>query len=222
MTDIRERYSDREEEARIWLDSLQARMWTALPGIIQGVTLDNGAPYASVALAAKGTAVADDGSISSHDLPGLPHCPLYFPRGGGFSLTFPVKQGDECLVIFASRSIDDWWQSGKGQTPYDLRQHDLSDGIAFVGLTSSARPLADISEQGAQLRSDDGGAVIDLQNDAITMTVGSCVMRLTSSGLTVSGGTVSSDSDVLAKGISLSGHVHPGVQSGSATTQKPE
>ncbi|CDG39648.1 hypothetical protein ASAP_1603 [Asaia bogorensis] len=82
--------------------------------------------------------------------------------------------------------------------------------------------MAGISEQGAQLRSDDGGAVIDLQNDAITMTVGSCVMRLTSSGLTVSGGTVSSDSDVLAKGISLSGHVHPGVQSGSATTQKPE
>src|SRR5260363_73502 len=46
------------------------------------------------------------------ELPLLGDVPVFFPRGGGCTLTFPVQKGDECVVVFASRCIDGWWQSG--------------------------------------------------------------------------------------------------------------
>jgi hypothetical protein len=40
--------------------------------------------------------------IKSEDgyYPVIQDIPVVFPRGGGCTLTFPVKAGDECLVIF--------------------------------------------------------------------------------------------------------------------------
>ena len=62
--------------------------------------------------------------------------PVVFPGGGGFALTFPVAAGDECLVVFASRCIDAWWQSGGVGEPMEPRMHDLSDGFALIGVRS--------------------------------------------------------------------------------------
>lgn len=45
-------------------------------------------------------------------LPLLVDVPVVSPRGGGVTLTFPVKTGDECQLIFNDRCIDFWWQSG--------------------------------------------------------------------------------------------------------------
>ncbi|MGC8050122.1 Gp138 family membrane-puncturing spike protein, partial [Salmonella enterica] len=78
------------------------------------------------------------------------------------SMTFPVAQGDECLVVFASRCIDSWWQSGGIQEQAELRMHDLSDGFAILGFRSQPRALSNISTTSAQLRSDDGATFIDL------------------------------------------------------------
>jgi len=218
MTDLRERYADREEMQRTWLDSLQSRLWTALPGVIQSVTWDNGAPFAAVKIAAKINAIADDLTRTAMDFPILPHCPLHFPRGGGFSLTFPVSAGDECLVVFASRSIDEWWQNGEGQPQYDTRRHDLSDGIAFVGLTSNARPQSNISTTSTQLRSDDGGTVLDLAKGAITLTAA----LVTINGSVQINGSASATGDIVGGGISLDKHAHTGVESGSGTSGPPE
>ena len=52
---------------------------------------------------------------------------MVFPGGGGFALTFPVAAGDECLVVFASRCIDDYEtgvrlaQEKQGQISTSLR-----------------------------------------------------------------------------------------------------
>ena len=51
-------------------------------------------------------------------------------------LTFPVKPGDECLLVFNERCIDGWWQSGGSSEPLDYRQHDLSDAVAIMGISS--------------------------------------------------------------------------------------
>ena len=66
---------------------------------------------------------------------------MVFPGGGGWSITFPVSKGDEALVVFASRCIDDWWQSGGVGIQPDLRMHDLSDGFAIIGPRSQPRKL---------------------------------------------------------------------------------
>lgn len=219
MIDRRERYHDPEELLRAALDGLKSGLWTSLPGVVQSFSIVGGAPYASVQPAIMAMMVTDNG-LRPANLPILPHCPVWFPRGGGCSLTFPVEPGDECMLVFSSRALDGWWQSGGAQPPIDLRSHDLSDAVAFVGLTSSARPLTNISTTSTQLRSDDGGTVIDLQprTRVITLTGSTIAIQ---GNLTVTG-TVVAAGNVTAGGIDLEHHVHTGVQTGSGTTGGPQ
>ncbi|MHA2903159.1 Gp138 family membrane-puncturing spike protein [Ralstonia mannitolilytica] len=131
-----------------------------MPGIIQ--SFNAGAVTATVQLAIKGIVHAPDGTAQFVNMPLLVDVPVHFPRGGGCTLTFPVAKGDECLVVFAARCIDGWWQSGGVQAPMDPRIHDLSDGFAFVGFFSQATKIGGISTASTQLRSNDGATYIDL------------------------------------------------------------
>lgn len=162
--DRRERATDSVEATRAALEGKQAEIWTALPGIVN--SFDPVAMTVSVQPSIKGQIQDENGNTSSVDLPLLPDVPVVFPCGGGFTLTHPIKPGDEVLVIFASRCIDGWWQSGGvGGTP-DERMHDLSDGIAIVGPRSQARKLEPaVDVDNVQLRSDDGEAHITMMPD---------------------------------------------------------
>lgn len=159
--DRRERVADSVEPLRAALEGKQAELWTALPGLIE--SYDPEAQTASVQPALKGFVIAETGEKESVDLPLLVDVPVVFPTGGGFSLTFPVRSGDECLVVFASRCIDGWWASGGVQPPLEGRMHDLSDGFALVGPRSQTRLLEPPADDVAvQLRSDDGRAFVEI------------------------------------------------------------
>jgi phage baseplate assembly protein V len=145
------------------LAGLQARLWTALPGVVE--SFDPITVTAVIAPTIKGVVARPDGQPEVVDLPLLPDVPVVFPRGGGVTLTFPVKPGDECLVVFSSRCIDAWWQSGGSQLAPELRMHDLSDGFALIGPQSQARKIDNIATDSAQLRSDDGAAYIEIHPD---------------------------------------------------------
>lgn len=132
----------------------------ALPGIIQ--SFDPDAVTAVVQPAIRYVERDNDGNKSTKDYPLLVDVPVVFPRGGGCTLTFPVKEGDECLVIFADRCIDFWWQSGGIQEPVDGRMHDLSDAFCIVGPQSQAKKISGISTSAAQFRSDDGSTYLEI------------------------------------------------------------
>ena len=137
------RWAEPVEALRAALDGRQAEMWTALPGIVQ--SFDPAAMTVSVQPAVAGRISDEAGKAASVDLPILPDVPVVFPGGGGFALTFPVAAGDECLVVFASRCIDAWWQSGGVGEPMEPRMHDLSDGFALVGVRSQPHRLSPVS-----------------------------------------------------------------------------
>lgn len=162
--DRRERTDDPVEATRAAQDGKQTEMWTALPGIVQ--SFDSEAMTVTVQPAVKGQIQDEKGASSAVNLPMLVDVPVVFPCGGGFTLTHPIRQGDECLVVFASRCIDGWWQSGGiGGTP-DERMHDLSDGMAIVGPRSQARVLSPpVDAENVQLRSDDGQSHITMMPD---------------------------------------------------------
>lgn len=111
-----------------------------------------------------------DGSFIWKDMPLLVDVPIVFPSGGGFTMTYPVTEGDEALIVFASRCIDAWWQSGGIGRQAELRMHDLSDGFAFVGPRSQPRVLSGISTTSAQFRSDDGQTFVDVAHGSIIIT----------------------------------------------------
>lgn len=75
------------------------------------------------------------------EYPLLVDCPVVFLTGGVARLTFPVAQGDTCLVLFCDRDIDTWFDSGQVTEPNSRRIHSLNDGIAIVGIRSKLNPI---------------------------------------------------------------------------------
>jgi hypothetical protein len=98
-------------------------------------------------------------------LPQLFDVPVVFPRGGGFVLTFPVKQGDECILHFSERAIDNWHSTGKVSEPSEFRTHDLSDACAQVGVSSLPNVVQNFNTSAVELRSLDGKSVMSIDND---------------------------------------------------------
>lgn len=139
---------------------------TSIPGIVE--SFDAEKQLASVQPAIKRIFITRDGDteiLTPSDLPILINVPVIFPRGGGFSLTFPVKKGDECLLTFCERSIDNWHNTGKIQVPGARRFHSLSDATAFVGISSLTNKIPDYSTIGVQIKKDDGSVSITIKDD---------------------------------------------------------
>lgn len=145
--------------------------------------------------------------------------PVIFPRGGGCTLTFPVSAGDECLVIFADRCIDFWWQNGGVQNGSRGRMHDYSDAFVIPGPQSQAKKISGISTTSAQLRTDDGSSFIELApGGAVNITS----PQITFNGPLQVNGTITSTGDQTAAGISQTRHTHSGVESGGSNTGAPQ
>lgn len=130
---------------------------TAMPGII--VAFNGADQIAQVQPAIRrifSTGDQDVEILTPADLPVLINVPVIFPQGGGFSLTFPVGVGDECLILFAERSIDNWHESGGVQNPQAWRMHNLSDAICFVGMNSKPKKISNFDPTNVQLRDESG------------------------------------------------------------------
>ena len=190
---------------------IMSAMRVSIPGIIQ--SFDPDAVTAVVQPAIKGAEKDESGAEVSVNLPLLVDVPVVFPRGGGCTLTFPVKAGDECLVIFADRCIDFWWQSGGIQEPVDERMHDLSDAFCIVGPQSQAKKIGGISTNAVELRSDDGETQLSLNpaSGAINGTA--------PGGFNLNGLKILSDGRLqLVDGSIVDKHTHGGVESGGSST----
>ncbi|NHB93624.1 phage baseplate assembly protein V [Photorhabdus cinerea] len=199
-------------------EAISAGLYVSLPCIIQ--SFDANAVTVTAQPAIRWKIRKKDGELESVSLPLLVDVPVIFPRGGGVTLTFPVKAGDECLVVFADRCIDYWWQSGGVQEPVDPRQHNLSDGFALIGPQSQQQKIAGISTNTAQLRSDDGVAYIELDPDSHNVTV-ITPAKLTA---TANGGTEITSPEIILNGnVTINGNLSQGMGAGggTATLQGP-
>lgn len=136
------------------------------------------------------------------DYPLLIDCPAIILQGGAGALTFPIAQGDSCLILFNDRDMDNWLHGGQVMEPATQRLHSFSDGIALVGLRSFNRALADYDSERVVLKNDEasiaiGAELIQISNDAqnladilqdlITAIKG---LKVDLSGVTVGSGSV--------------------------------
>lgn len=138
----------------------------------------NTAPTATVEIAQTQVAsISPDGTKTLQAFPPILSAPVFFPSGGGFTLTFPVAAGDECLVLFHDRELDNWLKSGAGQAPTTPRMHDLSDAVILVGMRSNPRALDGISTAATQLRSDDGQTLVEVGTGKIQLIADEVVIH---------------------------------------------
>jgi hypothetical protein len=222
--DRRERYRNEEELQRLAFGAFQSRLWTALPGIVE--RFDAAKMIVDVQPTINGRARSKDGTVTSLQMPLLLDCPVLWQGGGGAIFTYPIEQGDECLVVFASRCIDAWFASGGVQDPPEFRMHNLSDGFALVGVRSQPNAF-EVSTSEAVLRNDAGDAFMKFNPTAktlaITMSGGVTINGVTidASGNVGSPATVTATTDVVGGGKHLKTHTHGGVTTGAGTSGAP-
>jgi len=67
------------------------------------------------------------------EIPILPAVPVWYPRGGGLSIEWPLATGDYGWILVADRAIDRWYQQGIPTAPRDGRTHDIGEAIFLPG-----------------------------------------------------------------------------------------
>lgn len=102
------------------------------------------------------------------DYPLLISCPVVILNGGGGHITFPITSGDTCLVLFCDRDIDNWIEYGKKDSPPNSsRVHDLSDGVALVGVYSKQNKIASYDGTNIKISLGNGFITIDPSGDIV-------------------------------------------------------
>lgn len=116
--------------------------------------------------------VLPNGNPASY--PTLVDCPVFTLQGGGGGIQFPIAAGDDCVVIFSDRNIDAWFKTGSEAAPFNARCHDLSDGIALVGINALNSPLQNYVSSKARFFYS--GAEIDLSGGIVTIKNGTTTL----------------------------------------------
>lgn len=203
-------------------------MHTCMPGRI--VSYDAGDQRAEVR-PLLGRAL-NDGSQES--LPILNDVPVVFPRSGGAWMTFPVKPGDGCLLIFSERSLDEWKGSSDEVFPEDSRAFDLSDAVAIMGLNpfGAGETGGDdvvISYGASRVTISDGEIRLAAPSVRIEASTTTIVAETTVQGNLTVTGSMESRGPLNISGPSIShngrnigsNHRHSGVQTGGGNTGTP-
>jgi hypothetical protein len=218
MADRIELLDDEQEALRMAMDGRLSSVWVSIPGIVSKVYFDK--MTLEVQPAIQGSVEDQYGNVTNVNLPVLVDVPIIFPSAGGFTLTLPIKIGDEVLVIFASRCIDSWWQSGGIGVPMEQRMHDLSDGFAILGPKSQPKKISNISSTNAQLRNDAGDTFLEISTGGKIKLTALTEIDLTAPVIKLNGATT------VTGGLGIDGktfatHVHINTQPGSGNSGVP-
>lgn len=100
--------------------------------------------------------------------------PTFTPGGGGWHMTFPIKEGNPCMLSFSQFGYDHWLYKnldaagfrGDGHPQsWTRRRFSLADGFAQVGWNNIPTAIADYHETASQWRNEDATQVISMNAD---------------------------------------------------------
>jgi hypothetical protein len=155
MTSLRE--PTIAEIIRAALDARCADLRVSLPGEI--VKFDPAKQLVHVRPLLREAHEDEAGVEVVEELPVIPNVPVQMYGAGDLVLTFPVEPGDPCLLVFTDRSLDLWKERGTSVDPVDLRRHNLTDAVAFVGVRAKPVALSGFDTDAAALRHANGKGV---------------------------------------------------------------
>jgi len=123
------------------------------------------------------TATETNISVDREPIKGVP---VHIPSGGGWSLTFPIKPGDTCLVVFSQVGYDHWLYADEDTAgtsfglpkPHLQRRFKEDDGFCLVGFNTLPRAITDHHATGTELRGPVAADqhILLADDDSITIT----------------------------------------------------
>ena len=110
-----------------------AELHTCVPAKV--VSYDHAKQEATVQPAFKRVYLDDDDAEQEVDYPAISGVPVAFPRGKGWSVTWPLEKDDPVWLVVSQRSLDAYLETDGKQVidPADGRKHDLSDSWCYPG-----------------------------------------------------------------------------------------
>lgn len=123
------------------------------------------------------------------DYPLLLECPVVVMGGGGGLLTFPVTNGDECLVLFNDRDLDNWAQGQTGTGVASARSHNFADGLVLVGVRSVPNAVTGYNPNSTELRNKAGTVKVVVDDSAASLNNGPTKVSTGPTKVTITNGT---------------------------------
>lgn len=166
---------------------------------------------------------ASDGTEILEPLAVIPNTPIMWPRAGKFKITFPLEKGDNVMLVFCERSIDNY-QAGDPDAdanPDDFRTHDLSDAVAIPGWYPDSKALGVATDaDGIVVGNDDESMLIHITDSGIAFgekfSAGSDQLTIESK-VQAELSALQGSLDALVQMYNT--HTHPVATAGSATAQ---
>src|SRR6476619_1472596 len=105
---------------------------TQIPAVVESWNESTNTIDARVCL--KRAIASDDEKTVYEELPILRNIPVMYPKGGGFCLTFPLKQGDPVRLVFDEQYAGDYRETGSvPSAPVFAGRFNLSSCVASPG-----------------------------------------------------------------------------------------
>lgn len=128
-----------EEALEAILASWKLDIHVSLPGKVK--TYNPATQTADVDPMVQRPVPADDGTTVFEDMPVIPNVRVGWPRGGGYSLQWPLSPGDFVLLVFPTFDPSQWRTSGSKSQPGFLGTHVLGQPVALPCEGPATSPL---------------------------------------------------------------------------------
>lgn len=151
--------------------------------------------------------VTPDGSTK--DMPIVSAVPYGYEQAGNCLIQIDPAKGDIGVIACADRDIHRVKTAWKAAAPQTLRSHSLTDAIYL-------RTLYTGQAAAHTIRIDPTNGITVTSSKTVTVNADVQV-----NGNITATGTITGQTDVVGDSVSVKGHVHSGVQTGSGETGKP-
>ena len=191
---------------------------TIIPAIVD--ELDGATQRVSATPAIQARYITPEGEVQYINYPKITNIPLAIIKCPGLKLTCPVKQGQNCTLLFSQRSIDNFLIDGRIHPPFEgdfpqfssLRCMDMTDALCFPGIITNPEAISNYNNNAIEIRNNDGTTKISVAQNVLQFIQGGA-------NITMSGGNI----NMTASKITLNGkewdtHKHSGVTTGSGNT----
>jgi hypothetical protein len=142
------------------IQSNNKRLYTSLPAVVDKFYPDTNSIDATILVS---DTIGIDNIIASGKVVNVP---VQFPSGGSFKQGWKLVKGDNVLLNFTMRSLDEYHNS-KGKKPLKMsrkRYHNVSDCFATVGAFPKEAPVISSKYAGQTFLEDKGTAIVFNEN----------------------------------------------------------
>ena len=172
---------------------------TCIPGVV--ISFDKDTQLASLQI---GINMVDNHDNQYKHAP-IISCPVFFVGNANYIIEHEINEGDEGILVFSQRCMDNWVADGGTVNQDVIRFHDINDAMFIPGIRSQKNKIENFGNDGIKLRDKNNSNFVWLKND------GTIIIK--TNKLIV-------DGDIINNGINVTQHDHSQANDSGGNTEQ--